>query len=334
MTPGTRLATIVVGGLLLASVCDRLVARALNIPTTAATGHKRFGRGDRPIHALVLGSSLTYSAIGWAEAAELLGVALESWPVPGSSPAEWEQVQKRSPHVTTTFVGVSVYDLNEESLCEFRANVVPFRQAASDLWTSKSDVPFARRMFSFYASTWLRTIYPTTGLSDRVIFGLRDEARGFWGGTRTNEDAGAGLTVAADMAPDERVSDWPQDRLLRRLATMRSSQGRPWFSGPKHLALIRLLQQAKRQGTVTVIVLPVSPLYCSRVIAAEDTNRFEASIVNAQQAVPGVMWVRYDGLAAVRSDECFSDLVHANLRGRSIITPEFLNRLASAPGGR
>ena len=97
------------------------VAGVLSLQTVAVAGHKRFGDAPGPAQALVSGSSLSYDGVDWQEVAEVLGLSIESWPVAGSSPAEWEQLQRRSPKATTTFVGVSLYDLNESWLSEAMA---------------------------------------------------------------------------------------------------------------------------------------------------------------------------------------------------------------------
>jgi hypothetical protein len=331
MSSRFKLAAILTAAIVIASAGDYLLAWALRIPLKAATGHKQFGSASRAPEALILGSSLTYSAVDWARVAEFTGKTIESWPVPGSSPAEWEQVQPRSPRATTTFVGISFYDLNEDSLCEFRAKIVPAARTARDLWASRAELPFARRMFAFYASTWLRTVFPTAGLSDRVVFGFRDEARRALGGSA---DPGEALTVAADAVPAEGFIDWPDDRLLRRLTAMRLSQGTPWFSGPKHQSLLRVLGQAQRQGETIVLVLPVSPLFGREFVTPEGSRRFEASLGDARAAFPDARWVRADHLDRVNSDGCFADLVHANLEGRNLITPEFVRGLAAGAGAQ
>ena len=243
-------------------------------------------------------------------------------------------MQPRSPEAVTTFVGVSIYDLNEVSVCDFRADLVPLSQTASDLWISGSDVAFARRMFAWYAMTWSRKAFPTAGRSDHVIFGLRDQARVALQsvGSRTMP-AEQELNVASDFVPAEKLSDWPQDRLVRRLAVMRASQGSPWFSGPKHLALLRLLRQARRQGRVMVFVLPVSPRYRSELLSPDDTRRFEASLAAAIEAVPEATWVRLDHDPRLDSDDCYFDLVHVNLHGRNLVTPALLAAVEGV-GGR
>ena len=330
MSQRLKLTVIMGSAILLASVGTHFLAAGLGIQTKAATGYKRFGAISRPTQALILGSSLTYSGVDWTQVAGLLGAGIESWPVPGSSPAEWEQLQRRSPQAKTTFVGVSLYDLNEVSLCDYRASVVPIRQTISDLWASGSDLTFAKRMLSWYTLTRVRSIFPTAGRSDQVVFGLRDKARSVLGGAGADEDAGPGLSVAADFVPKDRVSDWSKDRLLRRMALMRSNQGKPWFSGPKHVALLRLLQQARRLGAVVVLVLPVSPPFVAELLGQSDIDGFEASLAEAMRAVPGAIWVRLDQIAPLNSSDCYFDFVHLNMQGRSIATPELLKALAGA----
>jgi hypothetical protein len=180
-------------------------------------------------------------------------------------------------------------------------------------------------MASWYAMTWARAIFPTAGRSDQVIFGLRDRARGDGDG-----DVGTGLTVAADFVPEDKVTDWPPDRLLRRMAVMRSNQGRPWFSGPKHHSLLRLLQQARRQGAVVVLVLPVSPPFVEQLLTEADIERFEASLAEAKRLVPAAVWVRLDEMPALNSADYYSDFVHLNREGRTIATPELLKTLGGA----
>jgi len=320
--------------MLCASLATYALASVVGIQNRAATGHKRFGGADRPVEALVSGSSLTYGGVNWTQVADRLGTAIESWPVPGSAPPEWEQLQRRSPRARATFVGVSVYDLNEESICDFRASIVPLRQTLADLRASRSSMTFVRRLSSRYALTWSRAVLPTAGWSDRVMFGLRDKARSLLGTSAANEQLGAALQVAGDTLSEERVSDWPKDRLLRRLASMRSNQGTPWFSGPKHLALLRLLQQARRQGVIVVVVLPVSQVYLENILDDQMRADFEASLADAKRVVPEAAWVRLDRLDGLTSSDYFFDLVHLNAQGQRIATPEFVRALGGLRIGR
>lgn len=330
MSPRVRLAVVAAGAVLSASLGTYVLAAAVGIQNRAATGHKRFGPADRPVEGLVSGSSLTYGGINWNQVAAHMNTGVESWPVPGSAPPEWEQLQRRSPRAKMTFVGVSAYDLNEVSICEYRANIVPFRQTVADLRASRSSHAYARRMASWYALTWTRYILPTAGRSDRVMFGLRDRARALLGSSGADEQVGDALQVAGDSTPEERISDWPEDRVLRRLASMRANQGAPWFSGPKHLALVRLLQQARRQGIVVVVVLPVSRVYSDDILDDQATAGFEAALANASRAVPEATWVRLDRLEGLSSTDYFFDLVHLNAHGQRIATPAFLQALGEA----
>jgi hypothetical protein len=252
--------------------------------------------------------------------------------VPGSSPAEWEQLQRRSPQATRTFVGVSLYDLNETWLCDFRAEIVPFSQTVADLWYSDSDLDFAKRVCSCYPRAWVRRPLPTAGRSDAVIFGLRDVAAGLLKPGDGDRGSDAKLRLAADYTSDATISDWPEDRLARRLEGMRLTQGKPGFSGPKHRALRRLLQRAHRQGDVTVIVLPVSPLYVVGLLCQDDLHQFELSLADAKRSVPEARWVRLDQVQSLQSNDYFSDLVHLNMRGRRIATGQFLKTLAEVSG--
>lgn len=309
-----------------ASLVSHKVAKSLGIHTLAASGHKYYGpRGELP-DALICGSSLTYDGLDWERIAERYGMGLESWPVPGSSPVEWEQLQRRSPKAVTTFVGLSAYDLNEAWLCDFRADVVPIGQAIVDLWHSGADTALVKRVLSCYPRMWVRKVFPTVGRSQGVLSGLRDSAREVIR-RGAGEEAGvpdARLRLASDDVSTSALSDWPQDRLLRRLVAMRSlSQGQHRYTGPKRLALLRLLRQASSQGEVVVVVLPVSPPYVAELLRAEDLKDFDDLLVEVAKEFPKAQWTRLDRLPELNSTEYFYDLVHLNARGRSIATEHF-----------
>ena len=142
------------------------------------------------------------------------------------------------------------------------------------------------------------------------------------------------LRLAGDYTSEERLSDWPEDRLLRRLASMRSVQGTPGFFGPKHLALKRLLQTASRRGDVIVIVPPVSVIYIENLLGTSQLQVFEDSLSATRLAVPEARWVRLDWLKALRSTDHFYDLVHLNMQGRRIATDEVLRTLAATSARR
>ena len=119
--------------------------------------------------------------------------------MPGSSPAEWEQFQRRSPHASPTFVGVSLYGLNEAWLCDFRADIVPFRRTSWTLWESGSDVAVRQRVSNRYARRLGSDALPTAGRSDRVIFGLRDKAAALPAVVGRPDQDGARLRLAGRL---------------------------------------------------------------------------------------------------------------------------------------
>lgn len=324
---------VTLGSVIAASLASRVVAAGLGLLTTTEFGARRYGAADASPVASLVGSSLTYDGVDWREVASKLGGTIESWPIPGSSPSEWEQMLARRSGPGVTFVGVSLYDLNEAWLCDFRPNIVPVGQTISDLRESGSDLVFSRRLLNGYTLAAVRTVFPTAGRADRVIFGVRDNARAVLGRQATRDET-APLRLAGDYTSEERLSDWPRDRFLRRLASMRQVQGAPAFFGPKHLALRRMVQEALERGPVFVIVLPVSRAYREHLMAPGDIARFEASLNALGGAVPGVRWVRLDRLASLESDDLFYDLVHLNMQGRRIASGALLDTLADVADAR
>src|SRR5438046_10007853 len=76
-------------------------------------GYKRYGAENVKPLTILHGSSLAYSGLDWERISEGLSGTIESWATAGSSPAEWEVLNGRSPEATRAFVVVSAYDLNE-----------------------------------------------------------------------------------------------------------------------------------------------------------------------------------------------------------------------------
>jgi len=304
---GRHLVVIVGIAVLLASVGSHGLARCLRIYTSAGTGHKWYGVKTGPANALIAGSSLAYDGIDWQTVAERWCIGIESWPVPGSSPAEWERLQSRSPHIKITFVAVSVYDLNEAWLCDFRADLVPLSRTVADLAHGNVDGTFAKRLLSCYPRMWVRKLFPTVGRSQAVLAALRDTLQNvIQRGSQTPTNENAALRLASDAPPDVSIKDWPHDRLLRRLAAMRDlSQGRHFYAGPKRLALFRLMRRAAVQGPVVVVVLPVSPPYMAELVTPKDRAGFENLLAEVRAEFPGAQWVRLDRVRGPDSAEFF-----------------------------
>jgi hypothetical protein len=139
--------------------------------------------------------------------------------------------------------------------------------------------------------------------------------------------------TGAEKDDKEKLSEWTQARILRRVALMRSAcRGNQWFNGPKHLALMRMLERAAEHGKVVVMVLPVSDIYTREMLNPEAIAQFENSLTKVQEAVPAVQWFRLDHTSHLTSDENFYDLVHLNIYGNEIATREFVNQLGQTMG--
>ena len=67
--------------------------------------------------------------LSWKRISNAFEEGIENWFVAGSSPSEWEPLQRRASNARLTFIVVSAYDLNEQFLCDYRAGVVPLTQS-------------------------------------------------------------------------------------------------------------------------------------------------------------------------------------------------------------
>ena len=314
----------------IAAMGSHLVVYLLGI-RTGGVGYKLLGReGGEPL-AFAEGSSLMVEGLGWDRISRELGVGIENWFVAGSSPSEWEALQPRARNASTTFIVVSAYDLNEEFLCDSRSEIVPLSQTIKDLWRSRADWHFAKRVLSQYPLKYVRILFPTVGRSDGVMVGVREKLAGLlkpW--MAIEPETGPTVRSGDGLEPVrvDKVSDWTPSRLLRRFALMKSAcQGKQNFDGLKKLAFLRMLKQAHQQGRVIVIVLPVSPLYTREFLPPVVAAKFEATLTDAQQSVPEASWVHLEELSDLNSNDCFWDLVHLNAGGQRIATDAVLSQL-------
>jgi hypothetical protein len=318
---------------LVVAICSLVshgIVRSLGIRSTYS-GYRVYS-GDRyETHGILHGSSLAYGGIDWAQVCNLAGYAVESRAIPGSSPSEWEiQDHRHSPGVTNAFVVISAYDLNESSLCDFRANLVPFTQTVLDLRAAHSDWPTAKRFLSQYGVTAIRTLFPTVGRSDGVMTGIRDLVRKASGNNNNELDEGVKFGTSGASTIKQRLSDWDQARLQRRLVSMRSAfLGKHSFNGVKKIALRRMAENALARGKVTFIVMPVSPIYRQEFLSPATTDQFEQALNDLRQHCPGAKFIRLDHVGEFDSNDNFSDLVHLNMYGQKIATESLLRELAS-----
>jgi hypothetical protein len=258
--------------------------------------------------------------------------------VAGSSPWEWEPFQRRATQADTFFIVVSAYDLNEQFLCDFHADVVPIGRSVGDLRESHSEWAFWKRILSRYPLSYVRQAFPTAGRSQGVMYGLRDELKNLLKpGPRVA--SGPVLGVGGNNADleyrKERITDWSEARLLRRTTLMRAAcEGKHWFTGPKHTALIRMERDAAARGRLVVLVLPVSSRYTKEFMTPEVTGQFEEALQTAAKAVPAAQWVRLDRSSSLQADKFYYDLVHLNADGREAATHEFLGCLAQTASTR
>ena len=252
---------------------------------------------------------------------------MEGWGLAGSSPSEWERFQYLETHTNLTILVVSSYDLNEYFLSDYRAQVVPLAQTIEDLWQTRLDWNFRKRVLSMYPLTYLRTLFPTAGRSTGVIRGFREKAETYVKPLGPMEGEGIPTLSFTDFKK-ERITDWSEGMMLRRLVAMRiACQGRHVFNGPKRLAFQRMLHRAQEQGSAVVVVLPVSSAYAKEFITPEVEQRFEGVMAELQHSAENVHWVRLDRLKGLSANEYFQDLVHMNSYGQKVSTQALLDQL-------
>jgi hypothetical protein len=294
-------------------------------------GPNRQGR-----RVFVAGSSLAGDGIAWRRLSESMNWRIEGWGVAGSSPPEWEQYQPLATDTDLTILVVSPYDLNEQFLSDFRAAIVPLPQTAVDLWRSETDWSFRKRLVSSYPLNYLRLLYPTAGRSDGVIGGVREEFGALV--TRAisqsaDNEAGPTLSFDGEGIQDykkETIANWSPGRLLRRLTELRTaSQGSHAFNGPKRLAFLRMLYHGQRQGTLIIVVLPVSPPYGKEFMTIGVQQAFEALLQEGQRQAPDAAWIRLDKVTDLHSERYFWDLVHMNVDGQEIATKKTIEHIRS-----
>lgn len=330
------LATLL-GAIVITSLVSHGVARWVELRKPIPT-FRRIGPVEGP-QAICAGSSVLQFAISWRAVSELLNQGIESWGLGGSTPLEWDVFDGWTKNSNLMIAGVSMYDLNEGHSCNWSANIVPLSQMIADLRESGMSWDHSKYVLSQYPLAYTRKLFPTAGNSDAVLVGLRRKLVGF------RQTAFAGDLVAADQPkadpgdavappPDytvlelggtmERMSDWPEAKLRRRLAHFTRSHS---YKGPIRLAFRRMLTRAQQRGRVVVVVLPVSPSYERELTTAEARQAFEGTLQELQRDFPAASFVRLDHVQQLKNDELFEDPVHLNGAGKQVATEAFLNAL-------
>jgi hypothetical protein len=324
----------ILASVLVASVVSHVAAAKFGIYTGKPT-YRRIGPTNGP-QVFCAGSSLLQFGISWPELSATLGQGIENWGVGGSTPEIWEVSQLLATNSNLMIVGVSVYDLNEHRLCDSRAHIVPFSSTIEDLWHLKAGWPFFKRVVSQYPLAWLRILFPTAGRSDPVLVGLRRKLRQLTSLSPSPDGQADALVLPSEPILNfgdttEKLSDWPADKKLRRMALQRNEiHGMHGFNGPKKLAFLRMLNRAQQRGRAIMVVMPVAPSYAQEFLKPEVVRDFEDALAAAKLVAPDARFVRLDQLPALNSDEYYSDFVHLNAAGRRIANEAFLKQLAQA----
>ncbi len=307
----------------------------MRIPITT---YRRIGPANGP-QVFAAGSSELQFALSWDRISQTLGQGIENWGVPGSSPTEWEMSQRAETNTNLMIIGLDVCGLNEQLLCDIRANVVPISQTIHDLSHTHANWQFSKRLLSQYPLVYLRMLFPTAGRSNALLVGARRKLRDLIGLPLTRDDANflvlRNQPILSFEGSTEKLSDWPPDKVLRRLALVRSEIGGTHsFDGPKKLALQRMLSRAQERGRVILVVLPVSEAYAQEFVTPEVARDFERALSDARSSVPEAESVRLDQVPGLNSDEHYIDFVHLNAAGRRIATEAFLTWLSQHPAER
>jgi hypothetical protein len=324
------IATVAIG---IAALSSHLIARWVKIDTTGMHAWT-IGTSNGKPPAFLTGSSLSSYGISWNEIAKVTDTQIKVWGLAGGSPVEFEQFQRKLPEARTAFVVVSVYDLDESLISDFRAEIVPIGQMVKTLWETRADWSYSERVLSQYPITWLRTLFPTLGRSRALMGKLRQTVASSIKPTAHLSDTEGGPTIKFDerVTDDpyrrQRMSDWSQSKIVGKLVAMRVDfQGPHSFNGPKRMAFERMLRYGTERGRTVVIVLPVSPAYSNEFIRPETSRQFEQSLTELQRGAPQSEWLRLDQVSVLASDNNFCDLVHMNLFGKKLATEAFLRWL-------
>lgn len=313
--------------LLLSAIGSHLVMFVLGIREKAVQNWS-VGTAQTGPAAQLLGSSMTYFALDRTNISTQLKSPLECQWVSAASSCEVEILARKFPGAKTTIVALSLYDQNERILSDYRSDIVPLSQTVRDLWTSGSDWSFAKRTLAQYPLKYVRTLFPTSGRSFRVMTATQARVLALLRGERQPE-----LTIVDFDNPSlANITDWTPSELVGKVTIIRNfCQGRHQFNGPKSLAFKRLVADAAKRGRVVVIILPVSPEYRRQLLSNETLQQFEKSLADVRAATPQATWLRIDQLPELNDDSCYGDLVHMGAKGKRLATDAVCRALSTVP---
>jgi hypothetical protein len=329
MTSRRQFGLILASVLALTALISHAVARWVGMDLQPS-GRSEFGRNFRSPPVLIACSSMLGAALDTDLVAADLSRHIEGVFTAGASPCELEILTRTVPDADLTIVGVSVYELDEQFIAEFRADIVPISQTVRDLLDSHVDWPFFKRTMSLYPLRYLQWLFPTAGRGVGIMVGVRSKLRRFGGVAGREATEALPMVKTGATISTVRVADWPAGRVLRQLSEMRSEcRDLHGFNGPKHLAFRRMVRRLATQGKVLIVVLPLSPPYENDLLKPQDRQAFEKSLEDIAKQSPEAKWIRLDRLPELHSTEVYWDLLHLNLYGRRIATKAFRAQLSS-----
>ena len=187
---------------------------------------------------------------------------------------------------------------------------------------------------SWYALTWTRSIFPTAGRSDQVIFGLRDKARSLRGGSRRRRGCRTKLTRGGGLrarGQSQRLAAGPAVAPDgRRCGAVRASRGSPAPNTCRSCACSsRRAVRVPSSFSSSRCRRPSSAELLSQTLTSTGSKPPWPRRNERCRRQPGCVSISSH---ALNSSDCFFDFVHLNMQGRSIATPEFLEALAAAAG--
>ena len=114
--------------------------------------------------ALVLGSSLTFFGVSFPQVAKAWPRPLVTRSVGGCSRCELETLPWKCPRPRGP--SVSIFDLNESSLCDARPALAPIQGTVGDVVASRADWPAAKPVVWSYPLPWLQKDFSEVRLLD------------------------------------------------------------------------------------------------------------------------------------------------------------------------
>src|SRR4051812_38368649 len=143
-----KMRSLIFSGLIVvvvAAIVSHSLASWIGIRTQAIS-RSTFGLVTGVSPAFLGGSSLTFYGLDWQQISTNWNYPIASFGVPSASVNELEGFQPFATNSRLSIIGVSVYDLNEGFLCDYRAEIVPLGQTLRDLKSAHSDWTFGKRV--------------------------------------------------------------------------------------------------------------------------------------------------------------------------------------------